>query len=69
MVAAGGDHRRAGAGAERVPVVVGRRGVSVPARFWAKVKTLVQDVAVGMALVPVSGGGYQAADRAVGAVG
>ncbi len=31
---------------------VGRRGVSVPARPWAKVKTVVQDLAVGMALAP-----------------
>ncbi|MGH9113324.1 MAG: CDP-alcohol phosphatidyltransferase family protein [Acidimicrobiales bacterium] len=31
----------------------GRRGLAVPARFWAKVKTVVQSVAVGLALVPV----------------
>jgi CDP-diacylglycerol---glycerol-3-phosphate 3-phosphatidyltransferase len=30
----------------------GRRGISVPARQWAKVKTVVQDVAVGLALLP-----------------
>jgi CDP-diacylglycerol---glycerol-3-phosphate 3-phosphatidyltransferase len=30
----------------------GRRGLAVPASFWAKVKTVVQSVAVGMALVP-----------------
>jgi CDP-diacylglycerol--glycerol-3-phosphate 3-phosphatidyltransferase len=30
----------------------GRRGISVPARPWAKVKTVVQDVAVGLALLP-----------------
>jgi CDP-diacylglycerol--glycerol-3-phosphate 3-phosphatidyltransferase len=30
----------------------GRRGISVPARNWAKVKTVVQDVAVGFALLP-----------------
>ena len=30
----------------------GRRGVSIPARQWAKVKTVVQDVAVGFALLP-----------------
>ena len=30
----------------------GRRGISVPARPWAKVKTVVQDVAVGLTLVP-----------------
>jgi CDP-diacylglycerol--glycerol-3-phosphate 3-phosphatidyltransferase len=29
-----------------------RRGVSIPARFGAKVKTVVQDVAVGWALLP-----------------
>lgn len=32
----------------------GRRGVSVPARQWAKVKTVFQDVAVGLALVPTT---------------
>ena len=31
-----------------------RRGVSIPARFGAKVKTVVQDVAVGFALLPVT---------------
>src|SRR5438105_9381385 len=31
---------------------VGRQGVSVPARPWAKVKTTVQEVAVGFALLP-----------------
>jgi CDP-diacylglycerol---glycerol-3-phosphate 3-phosphatidyltransferase len=31
---------------------VGRRGVSVPARTWAKVKTTVQEVAVGFAVLP-----------------
>jgi CDP-diacylglycerol---glycerol-3-phosphate 3-phosphatidyltransferase len=30
----------------------GRRGLAVPASFWAKVKTVVQAVAVGVALVP-----------------
>jgi CDP-diacylglycerol--glycerol-3-phosphate 3-phosphatidyltransferase len=30
----------------------GRRGLAVPASFWAKVKTVVQDVAVGWALLP-----------------
>ena len=33
---------------------VGRRGVSVPARQWAKVKTIVQEVAVGFALLPLT---------------
>jgi CDP-diacylglycerol--glycerol-3-phosphate 3-phosphatidyltransferase len=30
----------------------GRRGISVPARRWAKVKTVVQEVAVGFAVLP-----------------
>jgi CDP-diacylglycerol---glycerol-3-phosphate 3-phosphatidyltransferase len=30
----------------------GRQGLAVPARFWAKVKTVVQAVAVGLALCP-----------------
>jgi CDP-diacylglycerol--glycerol-3-phosphate 3-phosphatidyltransferase len=29
-----------------------RRGISVPARWWAKVKTVVQQVAVALALLP-----------------
>jgi CDP-diacylglycerol--glycerol-3-phosphate 3-phosphatidyltransferase len=29
-----------------------RRGVSIPARFGAKIKTVVQDIAVGFALLP-----------------
>ena len=33
---------------------VGRKGVSVPARKWAKVKTVVQEVAVGFALLPLT---------------
>jgi CDP-diacylglycerol--glycerol-3-phosphate 3-phosphatidyltransferase len=32
--------------------VVGRRGVSIPARTTAKVKTLLQDVAIGLCLAP-----------------
>lgn len=32
--------------------VVGRRGVSIPARQSAKIKTLVQDVAIGLCLIP-----------------
>ena len=32
--------------------VVGRRGVSIPARNTAKVKTLLQDLAIGMCLAP-----------------
>ena len=39
---------------------VGRRGVSVPARFQAKVKTWMQAVAVGMAIAPVSADWYRA---------
>ncbi len=31
-----------------------RRGVSIPARKWAKVKTVAQDVAVGFALLPLT---------------
>ncbi|MDQ4097050.1 MAG: CDP-alcohol phosphatidyltransferase family protein, partial [Actinomycetota bacterium] len=38
---------------------VGRRGISVPARPWAKIKTLFQDIAVGVALVPATGPGYR----------
>jgi CDP-diacylglycerol--glycerol-3-phosphate 3-phosphatidyltransferase len=30
----------------------GRQGLAVPASFWAKVKTVVQAVAVGLALLP-----------------
>ncbi len=33
---------------------VGRRGVSVPARWWAKVKTVVQQFAVAFALLPLT---------------
>jgi CDP-diacylglycerol---glycerol-3-phosphate 3-phosphatidyltransferase len=36
-------------------VVAAGRGVSVPARPLAKMKTLVQDVAIGVAFVPVIG--------------
>jgi len=34
--------------------LMGRRGVSIPARKWAKVKTVTQDVAVGWALLPLT---------------
>ena len=34
--------------------VLGRQGVSVPARWWAKVKTVVQELAVGVALLPLT---------------
>ena len=33
---------------------VGRQGVSVPARKWAKIKTIVQEVAIGFALLPLT---------------
>jgi CDP-diacylglycerol--glycerol-3-phosphate 3-phosphatidyltransferase len=33
---------------------MGRQGVSIPARWWAKVKTVVQEVAVGFALLPLT---------------
>jgi CDP-diacylglycerol--glycerol-3-phosphate 3-phosphatidyltransferase len=33
---------------------MGRRGVSIPARYWAKVKTVVQEVAIGLALLPLT---------------
>jgi CDP-diacylglycerol--glycerol-3-phosphate 3-phosphatidyltransferase len=32
----------------------GRRGLAVPATGWAKVKTVVQEVAVGLALLPLT---------------
>jgi CDP-diacylglycerol---glycerol-3-phosphate 3-phosphatidyltransferase len=32
--------------------VLGRHGISVPARWWAKVKTVVQELAIGAALIP-----------------
>ena len=34
--------------------VMGRQGVSIPARQWAKVKTVVQDLAMGVALLPLT---------------
>lgn len=36
----------------------GRAGVSIPARPWAKVKTVTQDVAVAMAIAPITSGAY-----------
>ena len=33
---------------------LGRQGLAVQARLWAKVKTVVQEVAVGLALLPAS---------------
>ncbi|MDA8292521.1 MAG: CDP-alcohol phosphatidyltransferase family protein [Actinomycetota bacterium] len=44
-------------------VYAGRRGVSVPARPLAKVKTLVQCVAVAMAFFPPIGVGHEGAVR------
>ena len=35
---------------------VGRRGVSIPARWWAKVKTVTQELAIGAALLPFTDG-------------
>ena len=37
-------------------VRLGRRGISIPATRWAKVKTLLQDLAVGGALLPWTAG-------------
>ncbi|MGI8792922.1 MAG: CDP-alcohol phosphatidyltransferase family protein [Acidimicrobiales bacterium] len=34
--------------------VLGRQGISVPARYWAKVKTVVQELAIGAALLPLT---------------
>ncbi len=31
-----------------------KRGISIPARYWAKVKTVVQEVAIGVALLPLT---------------
>ncbi len=39
---------------------VGRRGVSVPARMQAKVKTWMQAIAVGLYIAPVTGDVYKA---------
>lgn len=33
---------------------MGKRGVCIPARWWAKVKTVVQQVAVALALLPLT---------------
>ena len=38
---------------------VGRRGISVPARFQAKIKTWIQAIAVGLYIAPVSGDAYR----------
>ncbi|HUW02135.1 MAG TPA: CDP-diacylglycerol--glycerol-3-phosphate 3-phosphatidyltransferase [Acidimicrobiales bacterium] len=32
----------------------GRRGLAIEARYWAKVKTVVQEVAIGFALLPLT---------------
>ncbi len=34
--------------------VYGRRGIAIPARYTAKVKTVVQELAIGFALLPLS---------------
>lgn len=41
---------------------MGRQGVSIPARWWAKVKTVVQEIAVGFALLPLTKGHPHVAD-------
>lgn len=33
---------------------MGRKGVSIPARYWAKVKTVVQELSIGVALLPLT---------------
>jgi CDP-diacylglycerol--glycerol-3-phosphate 3-phosphatidyltransferase len=43
----------------------GRRGISVPARQWAKVKTVVQDVAVALALFPPTADNLDLANAAL----
>lgn len=43
----------------------GRRGVSIPARPRAKIKTLVQDFAIGLALFPPVGGHVPEVARAL----
>ena len=43
----------------------GRRGITIPARQWAKVKTVVQDVAVGLALLPTLSHNDAVADTAL----
>lgn len=43
----------------------GRRGVSVPARPLAKAKTVVQEVAIGFALLPLTAEHHPAVARAV----
>lgn len=45
--------------------VVGTNGVSIPARRTAKWKTVVQDLAVGLALLPVVGDHHPVVARAV----
>jgi len=40
---------------------VGRRGISVPAGMLGKIKTVVQDLAVALALVPAFSGSYRTA--------
>jgi CDP-diacylglycerol--glycerol-3-phosphate 3-phosphatidyltransferase len=42
---------------------MGRRGISIPARWGAKVKTVCQEVAVGFALLPLTSGDHPAVAR------
>ena len=52
-LAAGHPHHRSARSACRVyRSWVGRRGVSIPARKSAKIKTLVQDLAIGTVIIP-----------------
>jgi CDP-diacylglycerol--glycerol-3-phosphate 3-phosphatidyltransferase len=44
---------------------VGRRGISVPARTLAKAKTVVQDLAVGFALLPLTAEDHPSVANAV----
>jgi len=45
--------------------VVGRHGVSIPARNSAKLKTLLQDIAIGMCLAPPLAGRTRILDAAI----
>ncbi|HUR18058.1 MAG TPA: CDP-diacylglycerol--glycerol-3-phosphate 3-phosphatidyltransferase [Acidimicrobiales bacterium] len=44
---------------------MGKRGISIPARWWAKVKTVVQQVAVALVLLPATSGHPSAAVTAL----
>ncbi len=45
--------------------MVGRHGVSIPARNSAKLKTLLQDIAIGMCLAPPLAGHTGILDAAI----